>query len=149
MTKQKPYRIRTQKVRLVHDATISSYGNRASTPAESANLFRAVFEGLPHEEVWCACLNTQLELIALTRVSQGGTLGAGILPADVLRPVIVSGATSFVIAHNHPSGHCALSEGDHTVAEALKRASEYLGVTMLDFLVMTSDGRYHSWAAKP
>lgn len=59
------------------------------------------------------------------------------------------GASSIILAHNHPSGSTAPSSEDYAVTEKLKKAAEYVGVALLDHVIVTDDPNlYYSFMEK-
>ncbi len=144
------YKIQKYRVRLVKDGAVrvlpfdTMHGSTAA-----AAVFRSVMAGLPHEEVWVALLNAKNDIMGLVRVSQGGMHGAALKPSDVLRPVIVSGASGFVMAHNHPSGDPTPSVADIEMTRLLLKASAIVGVTCADHLIVTEKGDWQSLSEHP
>ena len=57
-------------------------------------------------------------------------------PREVFFPAIKDNATAIIIAHNHPSGVLTPSEADETMTHRLKTASEILGITILDHVII-------------
>lgn len=64
---------------------------------------------------------------------------------DVIRPVVCSGASAFVLAHNHPSGDPTPSEDDKVFTAAISQAAEVVGVPLVDHLVLGGWDRYVSF----
>jgi hypothetical protein len=57
--------------------------------------------------------------------------------SDVMRPVITSNCSGFVVAHNHPSGHAKPSGADISLTKNIRAAAKpYAPVTMLDHVVI-------------
>jgi DNA repair protein RadC len=141
------YKVQKYRVRLVKDGAARVVARPSIAGASSAvEVFRAVLSGLPHEEVWLALTNARLDVTGLVRVSQGGLHGAALKPSDVLRPVLASGASGFVMAHNHPSGDPAPSGDDLSMTRALLRACAVVGVSCMDHLILTDSGDWQSLA---
>jgi len=59
---------------------------------------------------------------------------------DVFREALKVGAEAIVVAHNHPGGTLKPSPDDVTLTRELSKASELLGVKLLDHLIVTKDG---------
>ncbi len=78
-----------------------------------------------------------------------GTLDASLVhPRDVFKAACLSNAAALVIAHNHPSGDPTPSGEDRALSDRLRQAGELLGVTLLDFVIVTDPAegfRYHSF----
>jgi DNA repair protein RadC len=67
-------------------------------------------------------------------------------PTVVLQAVLLAGASSFLLAHNHPSGTPSASAEDRRMTDRLVAASKALGLQFLDHLVLTdSPDRYFSF----
>jgi DNA repair protein RadC len=81
----------------------------------------------------------------LVGMGKGNT--AIITPREVYRRAIIEGATKIVMVHNHPSGDPTPSDSDIAVCETYTKAGKLLGIEVLDFLVIGTQG-YSSFADK-
>jgi DNA repair protein RadC len=54
-------------------------------------------------------------------------------------------ASSIILAHNHPSGNLQPSDADVKLTQKLAEAGKVLEITLLDHLIVTSEG-YYSFA---
>lgn len=57
-------------------------------------------------------------------------------PRDIFREVIKRGATRVIVAHNHPSGSLDPSPEDITLTRQLLKGAHYLGIPLLDHLIL-------------
>lgn len=57
---------------------------------------------------------------------------------------ILSNAASVIVAHNHPSGDPSPSQPDLEVTQRLQEAGELLGITVLDHIIVGTEGAYTS-----
>lgn len=136
------YKIPRQTVRLVRDGSPTE-APRIMTADSARFVFRSLLpEDLPHEEVHVLCLDAKNRAIATFMVARGGGDGAGIYPADILRPVIVSGARGFLMAHNHPSGDPTPSDADIAMTKKVRECAEVLGVPLLDHIILGEGDSY-------
>lgn len=88
------------------------------------------------EEMLVICLDTQLHVIRIVRVTRG-TLDASLVhPREVFRPAIADCASCIMLAHNHPSGDTTPSWQDIAVTKRLKEAGEILGIRVVDHLII-------------
>jgi DNA repair protein RadC len=143
------YTIPQKRCKLVSDgAKVRSPINAIQCSADAITFFRAYFEreSLPHERFLCALVNGRNEIMALVRVSEGGLHGCAVLPADVLRPAVVAGASAIVVSHNHPSGNPEPSADDLQMTVVLKQASKALGISLLDHVIVAAGGQATSLA---
>lgn len=110
-------------------------------PADVVRLLGPRLGHLLHEQMWLLALDSGSRLVAQRRVAEGGRHGCAIRACDVLRPVLSLGASSFILAHNHPGGEAAPSEQDLHLTESVSRASASVGVDFLDHVIIA--GRRH------
>ncbi len=87
----------------------------------------------------CLTLDGANRLIA-KRIITIGTLTASLVhPREVFADAITDRAASIIVAHNHPSGSLEPSKADREVTKRLQEASELLGITLLDHIIVTND----------
>jgi DNA repair protein RadC len=60
-----------------------------------------------------------------------------VYPTNVFRFLLTAGATSFILAHNHPGGSSHASEADWKLTEGLKKAGELPDPPLLDHILIT------------
>lgn len=75
----------------------------------------------------------------------GGRAFSMVDPSVIFQPVVLTNASGFILAHNHPSGETAPSEEDHAMMRKLAVGAKYVGVRLLDALILTDDGRVFSF----
>lgn len=138
------YVCRLQKDRVLRVSDVG--GHSAVHDAEaSARVGHALTCKLPHEQVWAILLSNAHEIWGTIRIGEGGLNGCAIRPSDVLRPVLCSGVSAFVLIHNHPSGDPTPSAADREMTAHLYRACEVVGVALLDHVIVTRDfTRWHA-----
>ncbi len=120
----------------------------ASGPREAARLAAAVLADTTVEQVLALHFDTKHTLIGIHIVSVG-TLDASLVhPRDVFKAACLSNASGLILAHNHPSGDPTPSGEDRALSDRLRQAGELLGVTLLDFVIVTDPAegfRYYSF----
>jgi DNA repair protein RadC len=57
-------------------------------------------------------------------------------PRECFRPLILDGASSVILAHNHPSGDPTPSSEDIRITRQLIDAGEVIGIKVLDHVVI-------------
>jgi len=87
-------------------------------------------------------LNARYELMAKKVLAVGSVNTHSIEPRDVFAPAIKLPCRSLILAHNHPSGDPQPSQDDITTTTRLKEASQLLGISLLDHLVVTKDSYF-------
>lgn len=138
-------KISQYKVRLVKSGSRRYAVDRISSSLDLLAIARMEFKDLPHEEVIVIGLSGTNQPLGVVRVAQGGIHGAALIPGDVLRPLVIIGATAFVIAHNHPSGDPRPSREDLELTRMLKSKADCAGIHLLDHLIV--GGRGGGWAS--
>lgn len=134
------YKIQRYTCRLVKEGPpLRVSCNEVSSHNDAEKFFRDLVD-LPHEEFHVVYLSSMNIVLGRQMVSRGGRHGASITPADVYRGAIVANAAAIVVCHNHPSGDPTPSIDDVVTTKALKRASEILGIALLDHVVVSRGG---------
>lgn len=100
------------------------------------------------QEQFCALfINRANEVIGFRTISTGSLDATTIDIKLVLTLALQCRAVGVLIAHNHPSGNAKPSASDNNVTYKLKEACQAVDLTLLDHLILTSDG-YYSYADK-
>lgn len=92
--------------------------------------------GLPVEEFHALYLTRRNRVLRHVMISRGNDNCTVVDPRMVLRPAIELGATSVIVAHNHPSGDPEPSEQDRAVTTRLVQACRVVGVRLLDHIIL-------------
>lgn len=125
------------------DALARCVGEQVATAEDAARLFHAAvpitgsMEGffvLPLDDAGCA-------LSVPVLVSLGHETGTtAVDPCEVFGEALKAGARSIVVAHNHPSGDLTPSVADIATTKKLRETGKMLGVSLLDHLILGSNG---------
>ena len=81
-------------------------------------------------------LNSKLQVESKSVISIGNLDSAPVHPREVFGPAVRRGAAAVVVAHNHPSGDPTPSAQDIDVTKRLIKASEILGIRLLDHVIV-------------
>jgi len=108
-------------------------------------LLQPIIGELPHEEFWILYLNNANKIIEKVQISKGGITGTLVDVRITLKKALELGATSLILAHNHPSGNLNPSEADKQLTNKLKIAGESLDIKVLDHIIVTEKS-YFSFA---
>lgn len=119
--------------------------NKISSSESVFELMQPIIGELPHEEFWIIYLNNSNEVLQKNQLSKGGITGTLVDVRLVLKNALEIGATSLILAHNHPSGTLIPSEADKQLTKKLKFAGESLDIKVLDHLIITEKA-YFSFA---
>lgn len=94
------------------------------------------------EELWLLALNSHLNLIKKEMLFRGTADQCLIHPRDIFRILITSNASSFILAHNHPSNHPCPSEEDLSLTKRIFNLSVLFQIPLNDHIVMTATNYY-------
>ena len=112
-----------------------------TTPAQAlAHLGRLRSGG--RETLAVLLLDVRLSLLALEVVATGTVAHVSVAPREVFAPAVLAGASSVLLAHNHPSGDPQPSAQDVDFTRAMVEAGRVLGIDVLDHLVVSARSYY-------
>jgi len=112
------------------------------SPMDAATHARGQIGDNDREHVITYHLNSQHEAISFEKTSIGSLTDAYIHPRECLKAAILSNAGAILIIHNHPSGNCNPSPEDINAARRIKNACDLIGITLLDFIIVTTTKHY-------
>ncbi|HUO78324.1 MAG TPA: JAB domain-containing protein [Thermodesulfovibrionales bacterium] len=124
-------------------------GEKIDGPGKVADIIRALLAAehetdREREHFWAIGLNTKNRIKYIELVSLGTLSNSLIHPRETYRLAVMNAAAQLIIAHNHPSGDVAPSRDDIAITERLKAAGEIMGITLLDHVILGSDGTFTS-----
>ena len=91
-------------------------------------------------------VNRANRLIGVYELSKGGITGTVADPRLILSVALKTAATGIILAHNHPSGNLQPSLQDKEITKKIQEACKLLDITLLDHLIVVSDGAFYSFA---
>lgn len=105
------------------------------------------------KDIWSKQIETREEFIILLldrsntvlgyhMLSMGGITGTVADIRLLYSLALKSLATGIIVSHNHPSGNLNPSQSDRTLTKRIKEAGVILDITLLDHLIITTDGYY-------
>ncbi len=97
------------------------------------------------EEFWIASLGPQLDLLETKLLFRGTADHCLIHPRDIVKALCLQNASSFVVAHNHPSGNIKPSREDIQVTKKIFRLGRLIEISLNDHLIVGA-GKYFSFA---
>lgn len=88
------------------------------------------------------CLSGAHEILNI-QVNSIGTLNHAVIhPREIFSDAIKHRAAAIIVCHNHPSGNCTPSEEDIKTTRQLSKASEILGITLLDHIIINKNSYF-------
>lgn len=87
-------------------------------------------------------LNRRNNTIGFQITSIGGFTSIVVDIRIVLQTALLSGATSIILCHNHPTGNLEPSLSDKELTDKFKKACEVMDIQLMDHLILTEDSYY-------
>ncbi len=118
-------------------------------PGDAARIADAIVDDEPREHFVGIYLDGRCRVIGHRVVSVGTMTASLVHPREVFAPAILAGASSIIVAHNHPTGNPTPSPEDRTVTARLRDAGKVLGIKLIDALVIarTPNGQLAHYSA--
>lgn len=109
---------------------------------QAADVYRLLKHlGREKKEHFCAILLDSQNAIIRTCTIHIGTLTMSVVgPREVFREAIREGASSIIVAHNHPSGNTDPSPEDIQVTDQLVSIGKMLDIPVVDHIIIGSHG---------
>lgn len=137
-------RVAIVSVKLVKEASLY-YANRTiRNPRDGADLCREFLGDVDREHFVVLCLNVKNQPTHIN-IAHIGSLNASVVhPREVFKPAILANAASIMVFHNHPSGNPEPSPEDIEVTHRLHHVGEYVGIQVIDHIIIGEGNRYTS-----
>jgi DNA repair protein RadC len=109
------------------------------------DLLAQSFRDLKQEVFSIVFLDTKHRVLKTEEMFRGTINTASVFPREVVKRALDLGAAAIIAVHNHPSGNPEPSADDRRVTEDLKKACQFMEISLLDHIVVGSNG-YFSFA---
>ena len=113
------------------------------TIEDCARYLLPCFYGRTTETVFLLCLDAKCKVLCCREVGEGSINSAGISIRKIVETAIREGASTVVLAHNHPSGIALPSAEDIHTTRRIAAALQSVEVQLADHIVV-ADGDYVS-----
>lgn len=122
-------------VKLVRETKGKGDYKHVRTPEDLGRLLEWM-KDLDREQFVVVLLDTRHQVIGINVVSTGTISSSLVHPREVFKAAILSNAHAIALAHNHPTGNTQPSREDIETTRQLMRASEIMGMEVVDHLVI-------------
>lgn len=112
-----------------------------TTPAQALAHLGRLRSGR-RETLTVLLLDIRLGLLAVEVIATGTVAHVSVEPREVFAPAVTAGASSVVLAHNHPSGDPQPSAQDVDFTRAMVEAGRVLSIDVLDHLIVCARNYY-------
>jgi len=103
------------------------------------------FFGRKQETVFLLCMDAKCKVLCCKEIGEGGINSASISPRKVVETALAAGATTVVLAHNHPSGVAVPSLEDVQTTKRVAAALDTVEIHLADHVIV-ADGDFVSMA---
>ncbi len=118
---------------------------RSGSASPSTGRYLTLRYGLRDQEVMGSLfLDVRHRLISDAEAYRGTLHRAAVEPREILKECLLRGAAGVIIFHTHPSGDPTPSSEDMNFSQRLAIAANFVGVELVDHLVLGKAGRYVS-----
>ena len=121
----------------------SSQENILLSLESCAEYMLPFFFGRKVETVYLLCLDAKCKVLCCKEIGEGSVNAAGISVRRVVETALNAGASTVVLAHNHPSGLALPSPEDIQTTRRLAMALSAVEIHLADHIVV-ADGDYVS-----
>lgn len=130
---------------LVKEFAVNYACESLNNPAAIVAMLNTVFRlnCMAEEHVFMLSFSTAYQVLGAFEISHGSINASFSSPREIFIRLLLSGAASFVICHNHPSGICTPSEEDIGITKRLKRCADLMGIQFTDHIIIGSS--YYSF----
>lgn len=97
------------------------------------------FFGRKTETVFLLCLDAKCKVLCCKEVGSGGTNSTGVSVRKIVETAIGMGASTVVLAHNHPSGLAVPSMEDIQVTRQIAQALKAVEILLVDHIIVADD----------
>ncbi len=118
--------------------------NEANSSLQAFEILKPHFNPFS-EEVWAIALSSHLQVLSLEMIFRGTADQCLIHPRDIFRFLILANASSFILAHNHPSNEVLPSEQDLILTRKIYNGGILFQIPIQDHIIF-SDEKYFSMA---
>jgi DNA repair protein RadC len=98
------------------------------------------------ESMQLVLLNRANQVLGITNLSKGGTIGTVCDVKLVFQYAINANACGIILAHNHPRGNKAASNEDIKLTNLVKEAGKFFNIPFLDHVILTQYDGFLSMA---
>lgn len=138
------------EIKVMYDPLLKMDQRTKITTSHDANqLLRSIWNWDTmnfNEEFVAIYLNRANHVLGVYKHSSGTESACIVSVKQLLAVGFKSNASSFIIAHNHPSSNLKPSQQDLELTKKIKAASDVCELKLLDHLIIRSEDGYYSFA---
>ena len=118
-----------------------------NSPDRTGAYFMELLTGQKRELLYQVCLDGKGKLLTCRCIAKGTVSASAVHVRQVVENALYAGASTIILAHNHPSGDPTPSPEDVALTRKLVEAGSLLDIPVLDHLIL-GDGKFISLKEK-
>ena len=127
------------EIRLEKSEKINFDLEHVSSPLKAAEVAKQYLKNRDREHLIIIALDTKLKITGFNLLSIGTEAEANISLKALFKFLILSSATCFIIAHNHPTGDTSPSPEDTQLTLNIKKAADFMSFKLLDHVIIGNE----------
>lgn len=126
---------------LVKESSCNYEIDSLSSPQKVFQLLTDLYglNQLAEEYLYMIALSTKNKPLGIFEVSHGTVNASLVNPREIFIRLLLSGASNFILAHNHPSGSCTPSNEDCKLTDRINDCARLMGIPLLDHIIIGDD----------
>ena len=109
------------------------------TTTKCGNYLAPYFRDLWDETVYLLCLDAKCKVLCCKKVGEGSLNSVAFSTRKIVEIAIAAGASSVVLAHNHPSGLAIPSPEDTQTTKRLGQALDMVDIVLADHIIVSGE----------
>lgn len=136
--------IEEQRYTLVKESAVNYTSDALTTAEQICQMFNDLYKlnHLAEEHAYMAALACKGKILGIFEVSHGTGNTSLLRPREVFMRLLLAGASSFVVIHNHPSGDCMPSQADINITRLFKETGDMMGIPLVDHIIVGDSDHY-------
>ena len=124
-----------------------SPGNMLDNPNKLTEMLCNVFyaDRATEERMYLLCMDSKCNLMGVFHLAHGSVSLCTTSMREVFMKALLTGCSSIIVAHNHPSGITDPSGYDTAITKQLVQAGTIMSIPLLDHLIIGNGGKYFSY----
>lgn len=115
------------------------HGKPLSDLNDVGQYLRGYFRGKNRETLYLLCLDAKCKVICCRKLAEGDVCSVGLSSRQVVEVALDVGATSVVLAHNHPGGVAEPSSEDLLATKRIGATLAEVGVLLVDHMIVADE----------
>ena len=137
-------RLEQYKTVLIEEKDLICNIQTLTNPETVYQVCRDVLQMIDYTEeyIFVFALTTKGRILGTFEVSHGTVDSSLVQPREILMKLLLIGASSFILVHNHPSQDTQPSTADIQITQRIWQAGKLIGIEFSDHIIVSNEGYY-------